>query len=85
MREYYGKTLFELDLELAGYNRRWEEAWKRERVHLVQRYNETAPKGKKKKDFELMPLPSDEEKIANKLRMEKLKGKVRAELGVKTI
>jgi hypothetical protein len=51
---------------------------------MLQRHNMNV-KGKKLKDYEFMPLPSDEEKIANKLRMEKLKRKVSAELGIKTI
>ena len=81
MREYYGKTLFEIDLELRGHNRRWEEAWRRERIHVVQRYNMNVKPGHQKKDYQLMPLPSDRKELSEGDELiRKLEAEVAADL-----
>ncbi len=85
VREYYGRTLFELDIELKGYNRRWEEQWRQIRTPFTLQYNINAEKGKHKKDYQLIPLPSDADRIKKDKAMQKLKQKVAAEQGVKTL
>ena len=63
--EYYGRTLFEISIELQGYNRRWEKDVRTlVRPLYTLTYNLNAEKSKRKRDIELMPLPSEAEEIA---------------------
>jgi len=64
LMEYYDRTLFELSIELEGYNRRWEEEWRKVRKPYALHFNINAEKGKKKREHELIPLPSEAEHIA---------------------
>lgn len=73
--QYWDKTLHELSYEIAGYNARWEEQMKIERIHYALQYNIHAPKGKKKEAKELLPLPGDAPKtLAEKRLIELMKG-----------
>lgn len=63
--EYYDRTLFEISIELEGYNRRWEDIVRTQvRPLYALTYNINAEKGKQKPAIELMPTPSDASDLA---------------------
>lgn len=74
--EYWDKTFHELTYEIAGYNARWEEQMRIERIHYELQYNIHAPKNKKKSAKQLIPLPSDTQKTAFEKRIEELENQV---------
>lgn len=84
LNEYYDKTLLELSTEIAGYNRRWEENIKsnvRPLYTLFYNAHFTGKNRRPKKDYELMPLPSDAKKIRLTNAVERARQQVAAELG----
>ncbi|MCF0059934.1 hypothetical protein MUK70_11845 [Dyadobacter chenwenxiniae] len=62
--EYYDKTIFEITVEMKGYNSRWEERVWPFRELLAKIHNVNVAKGKAKRPWELMPFPSEMEEIA---------------------
>jgi len=60
--QYYDLTLYELTAMLAGYNVRWEEEWRRTRAIYTLLFNIHSKS--QKKDYELMPFPSEANDIA---------------------
>lgn len=63
LMEYYDRTLFELSIELEGYNLRWEEQWSPFRALYTLIANYMVGKNKQKKPWEYMPFPSEAEMI----------------------
>lgn len=81
--EYYDRTLFELSIEIDGYNRRWEEQWRHTRKIYALLYNVNAQKGKGKKEIELLPLPSEAAEAAWQKKIEEIADAIKFEQSVK--
>lgn len=62
--ELCDRTLFELSIELEGYNGRWEEKWRHTRLLGTLLYNPTVPKEKRVEVYQFMPLSEDADRIA---------------------
>jgi len=71
--EYYDRTLYELSIEIQGYNSRWEEKWRHTRLIYTLLYNVNVGKGKQKKPQELIPLPGEYEEVNFQRKIAKLK------------
>jgi len=57
--QYYDKTYYELTAEIQGYNVRWEESWRPTRKLYTLIHNALCAKEDRRKEQELMPLPSE--------------------------
>lgn len=79
--EYYDKTLFELSIELDGYNRRWEEEWRKVRKLYAPLINAIAKKPRT--ELEWIPLPSDKELKSFRGKFEEMKERLRLEHSVR--
>lgn len=81
LMEYYDKTLFELSIEIEGYNRRWEEDWRRVRKLYAALVNQNARRPRT--EMEWIPLPSDEDIKSVNGKFERLKEKLKLEHSVR--
>ncbi|WP_342088012.1 hypothetical protein [Dyadobacter sp. OTU695] len=62
--ELCDRTLFELSIELEGYNGRWEESWRHTRLLGTLLYNPTVAKEDRVEVYQFMPLSEDMDRIA---------------------
>jgi len=83
LMQYYDRTLFELSIEIEGYNARWEEQWRHTRKLYTLLYNTNAKKGQGKKEHELIKLPSDFEALKSIDKFAQMKEGLRLEHNVK--
>jgi len=81
LMEYYDKTLFELSIEIQGYNRRWAEEWRKVRKLHAPAINAIVKKPKS--EMEWIPLPGDEDIKAFRDKFDGLKERLRLEHSVK--
>lgn len=79
--EYWDRTLFELSIEIEGYNARWEENMIRTRLLYTLIYNVNAPKGKSKTAQQLIPLPSEKREILFQQEIERMQVAAKARVG----
>ncbi|MCF0074028.1 hypothetical protein LZD49_26335 [Dyadobacter sp. CY261] len=62
--ELADRTLFELSMELEGYNGRWEETWRHTRLLGTLLYNPTVAEEDRVQVYQFMPLSEDADRIA---------------------
>lgn len=73
LMEYYGRTIFEISIELDGYNVRWEENRSLWRWLWTLIHNVNVSKKDRKKEYEAMPLPSEYDYIRRKNKVKEMR------------
>lgn len=62
--EFYDRTIYELSIEIEGYNSRWEEQWRHTRLICTFLYNSNPGDEGPKLPYQIMPLPSEAIQVA---------------------